>query len=162
MWEYVSTDQTLTSISCGPYKTVWATAKNGCAYWRLGITKDKIEGEKWICVEPPTGCQLKQISVGLAGVWCVDTNGKIHVRKEVSETFPEGTCWQSISVEPSVTPNSGGFKHVSVGRKDIWAVTDSGGLLRRLGVCRENPAGAGWDPAIAVSKINKYISFQSK
>lgn len=152
MWEYVSTDQTLTSVSCGPFKRVWATAKNGCAYWRLGITRDKIDGEKWVCVEPPTGCQLKQISVGLAGVWCVDTKGKIHVRREVSETFPEGTSWQSLCVEP---PNSGGFKHVSVGRKDVWATTDTGRLLRRVGVWRENPAGGGWDPAIAVSK--KYL-----
>lgn len=156
LWEYVGSDQTLTSISCGPFKKVWATAKNGCAYWRLGITKDKIEGNKWICVEPPPGCKLKHISVGLMGVWCLDTNGKIHVRKDVSESFPEGTTWQTIDVDPSVTnvaPNSTGFKHVSVGRKDVWVTTNSGGLLRRMGVCRENPIGAGWDPAIAVSSF---------
>lgn len=154
IWEYVNTDQTLTSISCGPYKRVWATAKNGCAYWRLGITRDKIEGEQWICVEPPVGSQLKQISVGLAGVWCVDTRGKIHVRKEVSEMFPEGTSWQTIQVDPGVTnfsSNASAFKQVSVGRKDVWAVTDSGAMLKRLGVCKENPTGAGWDAAIAVS-----------
>lgn len=155
LWEHVTTDQTLTSISCSPYKRVWATAKNGCAYWRLGITSDKIEGEKWVCVEPPSGCQLKQVSVGPAGVWCIDTNGKIHVRKEVAETFPEGTSWQTINVDPSVTgvaPNSTAFKHVSVGKKDVWVTTNGGGLLRRLGVCLENPAGTGWDNAIAVSK----------
>lgn len=154
MWEYVNTDQTLTSLSCGPYKRVWATARNGCAYWRLGISKDKLEGEKWVCVEPPIGSQLKHVSVGLAGVWCIDSNGKIHVRKEVTDTFPEGTSWQTINVDPSVTnvaPNSSTFKQVSVGRKDVWVTTNAGGLLRRLGVCRENPAGTGWDSAIAVS-----------
>lgn len=102
-WEHVNSDQPLSSISCGPFRQVWATGKNGCGYWRLGINLDKVEGSKWVCVEPPVGSQLKQISVGLMGIWCVDTSGKIHVRKEVTPTFPEGSHWQTITVDPFVT-----------------------------------------------------------
>lgn len=102
-WEYVDSDQPLTSISCGPFRRVWAIGRNGCAYWRLGIHADKVDGEKWICVEPPAGCHLKYISTGQAGIWSVDQDGKLHVRREVTSMFPEGTHWQTLTVDPSVT-----------------------------------------------------------
>lgn len=57
---------------------------------------------RWICVEPPVGAQLKQISVNSAGIWAVDTLGRINVRKEVKSTFPEGTHWQNIVVDPPI------------------------------------------------------------
>lgn len=54
MWEHVPCDQPLCSISCGPVSDdinsnsclyfVWAVAKNGSAYWRLGITDQKPQG----------------------------------------------------------------------------------------------------------------------
>lgn len=108
-WEHVTSDQPLSSISCGPYKQVWATTKSGSVYWRIGITADKLEGDKWIGVEPPSGSQLKQISVGQAGIWCIDNEGRIHVRKEVTCTFPEGTHWQTIVVDPPVASKLGFF-----------------------------------------------------
>jgi tectonin beta-propeller repeat-containing protein 1 len=102
MWEHVTSDQALNSISCGPFTQVWATGKNGSAYWRIGITPNKLEGDSWAGVEPPSGCQLKRISVGLTGVWALDNSGKLYVRKEVTRVFPEGTHWQCINLDPSI------------------------------------------------------------
>ncbi|XP_008194152.1 tectonin beta-propeller repeat-containing protein isoform X3 [Tribolium castaneum] len=146
-WEHVTSDQPLASISCGSYNLVWATGKKGCAYWRAGINENKLEGERWVCVEPPNGGQLKQISVNCVGVWGVDHLGRLHVRREVTETFPEGTHWQTITVDPLVlnsAPSTTGFKHVSVGRNEVWATTDGGAMLRRTGICKTNPGGSGW------------------
>lgn len=106
VWEHVTADQNLSSISCGPFNQVWATSKKGCAYYRLGVSEDKLEGEKWMCVEPPnSGSQLKQISVNKLGVWAVDHQGRIHVRKEITSTFPEGSHWQTITADPIILSN---------------------------------------------------------
>lgn len=102
VWEHVNTDQTLSSISCGPYNQVWVTGTKGCAYYRLGVTAEKLEGEKWVTVEPPNGEQLKQISVNVIGVWAVDHRGQLHVRKEITSVFPEGTHWQTIVADPPI------------------------------------------------------------
>lgn len=171
MWEHVETDQPFSSISCGPFRQVWATGKKGCAYFRLGITQENLKGDKWVTVEPPNGGQLKQISVNIMGVWAVDNKGQLHVRKEITATFPEGTHWQTIAADPPIlsrlnwifclkitvckfldsAPNTTGFKHVSVGKTQVWATTNGGVMVRREGICSANPAGSGWDIGIAVS-----------
>lgn len=102
VWEHVSTDQPLCSISCAPYKQVWAVGRKGCAYHRHGITDEKFEGEKWVCVEPPSGGQLKQISVNTVGVWALDNQGRLHVRKDITDKFAEGTHWQTIQPDPLI------------------------------------------------------------
>ncbi|XP_072376481.1 tectonin beta-propeller repeat-containing protein [Diabrotica undecimpunctata] len=152
VWEHVNTDQPLTSISCGPFKQVWAVGRKGCAYYRFGITEEKLEGEKWICVEAPKGGQLKQISVSSIGVWAVDHQERIHVRKEITPTFPEGTHWQTIVADPPILSSASdttGFKHVSVSHNQVWATTNAGIIVRREGICAANPAGSGWDIGIA-------------
>ncbi|XP_019761431.1 tectonin beta-propeller repeat-containing protein isoform X1 [Dendroctonus ponderosae] len=152
IWEHITTDQPLGSISCGPFSQVWATGKKGCAYFRVGIKEDKLQGERWICVEPPGGAQLKQIAVNAVGIWAVDTLGRLNVRKEVTSMFPEGTHWQSIVADPPVlnaAPHTKGFKHVSVGKTEVWAITDGGTVIRRIGISASNPAGSGWDVGIA-------------
>ncbi|XP_060517887.1 tectonin beta-propeller repeat-containing protein isoform X2 [Cylas formicarius] len=151
VWEHVKTDQPLSSVSCGPYNQVWATGKKGCAYVRRYITRELLEGERWTCVEPPPGAQLKQISVNSAGIWAVDTLARLNVRKEVTDVFPEGTHWQTIVPDPPIlssAPNTKGFKHVSVGKSEVWAVTDGGVVVRRLGLSPTNIAGSGWDIGI--------------
>lgn len=47
-------------------------------------------------------------------------------------------------------PNTTGFRHVSVGSKEIWATTNSGIVMRRIGICPENPLGSYWDIGIPV------------
>ncbi|CAH1130207.1 unnamed protein product [Ceutorhynchus assimilis] len=161
IWEHITTDQPLSSISCGPFNQVWATGRKGCAYVRVGIRQDKLEGERWICVEPP-GAQLKQISVNSVGIWAVDALGRINVRKEVTSTFPEGTHWQNIIADPPIinsAPHTKGFKHVSACKTEVWAVTDGGAVIRRLGISLENPAGSGWD--IGISGNWQYISIRA-
>ncbi|KAF5287072.1 hypothetical protein FQA39_LY16057 [Lamprigera yunnana] len=151
MWEHVNSDQPLKSISCGPYNQVWSIGNNGCAYWRVGIRSENLQGESWASVEPPSASHLKQISVGKIGVWALDKLGRLHVRKEVSSVFPEGTHWQTITADPLVlnsTPNTTGFKQVSVGQIEVWAITDGGILLKRHGMCSGNPAGTGWNAGI--------------
>ncbi|VEN49848.1 unnamed protein product [Callosobruchus maculatus] len=162
VWEHVNTDQPLNSISCSPYTQVWAIGKKGCAYVRIGITKEKLEGEKWVAVEPPNGGQLKQVSVNKAGIWAVDLHGRLHVRKEVSEKFPEGTHWQTILPDPTIlnsAPNTRGFKHVSVGENQVWIVTDGGTIARREGICKTNPAGVSWD--IGIPGFFQYVSIKA-
>lgn len=46
--------------------------------------------------------------------------------------------------------NSISFKHVSVGNEEVWATTNSGLLLRRIGVSSANPVGFSWDTGIIV------------
>lgn len=89
---------------------MWAVGKNGCAYSRIGIKEDLLIGEKWHCVEPPPGAQLKQVSVSNLGIWAIDHNGKLYVRKEVTHVFPEGSHWQCIPIDPSITSASGKSK----------------------------------------------------
>lgn len=48
-------------------------------------------------------------------------------------------------------PGTTGFKHVSVGKSQVWAVTNGGVLVRREGICSGNPGGSGWDVGIPVS-----------
>ncbi|XP_074030994.1 tectonin beta-propeller repeat-containing peroxin 23 [Leptinotarsa decemlineata] len=151
IWEHVNTDQPLNSISCGPFNKVWATGKNGCAYFRVGITEEKLEGEKWICVEAPHKGQLKQISVSSIGVWAVDYRARLHVRKEITSSAPGGTHWQTLEPDPPIlnsAPNTTGFKHVSAGNSQVWATTNGGVIVRREGICPANPAGSGWDIGI--------------
>lgn len=102
----MSSDQALSSLSCGPFRQVWATGKNGCAYSRMGIKEELLEGEKWQAVEPPNGAQLKRISIGPLGIWGLGTNGRLFVRKEITEVFPEGTHWQCISADPPILSKS--------------------------------------------------------
>ncbi|KAK9712924.1 Integral peroxisomal membrane peroxin [Popillia japonica] len=151
-WEHVNSDKPLSSISCGPFNNVWATAANGSAYVRLGIKLDLFQGHKWMSIEPPPGNPLKEISVNEIGVWAVSRKGNLYVRKDISSGWPEGSCWQSIHMDPliiSTAQNTTGFKHVSVGAKEVWATTDGGVILRREGLSKENAAGSGWNWTIA-------------
>lgn len=51
--------------------------------------------------------------------------------------------------------NTTGFKHVSVGKNDVWATTNGGTIVRRQGICLNCPAGTGWDTAIPVCIFNR-------
>ncbi|KXJ78881.1 hypothetical protein RP20_CCG003236 [Aedes albopictus] len=144
-WEHVACDQPLVSISCYENK-VWAIGKNGSAYWRCGISVENPLGSKWQPVEPPGGVTFKQISVGKAGIWTVDTTGRLSVRKEITPTFPEGSHWQllsNIQNDPPHYEGNVGFKNVSVG-EHVMAVSQSGYICKRSGISPDNPGGTGW------------------
>lgn len=61
------------------------------------------------------------------------------------------SCLLLIYLADTNPNTSGGFRHVSVGRNNVWAVTNSGFICRRCGITSENPAGTGWDFGIGVS-----------
>ncbi|XP_046426690.1 tectonin beta-propeller repeat-containing protein isoform X1 [Neodiprion fabricii] len=184
-WEHIPSDQALIGISCGPEGQVWAVGKNGTSYWRLGISLAKPTGETWQNVEPPSGAQVKQISVGKDVVWALDTTGRLSVRREVrAKIFPEGTYWQTLPAMPNdpihiativekdniadnccifytdtfVPTAKQGFRHVSVGREkgQVWALSGAGIVCRRIGITDENPAGTGWTTGIGANW--QYIS----
>nr|CAD7402195.1 unnamed protein product [Timema cristinae] len=161
-WEHVPSDQPLASISCGPDNQVWAVGKNGSAYWRFGINSSKRMGEVWETVEPPSGKTLKQVSVGRSAVWVLDSTGQLSVRREVTSVFPEGTHWQTLpstladsasqgyKSNNSPSPCAVEFRHVSAGPVlgEVWAITGTGVVCRRIGVTTDNPAGTGWSYGI--------------
>lgn len=151
-WEHIVSDQPLVGISVGPTGQVWAVARNGMIFFRYGITKLNPCGDAWQQVEAPSGVTFKVISVGRAGIWALDNQQRLAVRKEVTRTFPEGSHWQFLPNSANVPPHTEthcGFRSVSVG-KEVWAISLNGVICRRCGITNENPAGAGWSLGIAV------------
>lgn len=170
-WEHVPSDQPFCSVSSfydkASYK-LWAIGNNGCAYMRLGITANNQHGDKWRCIEPPNGSNihLKQVSVGALGVWCLDISGRLYLRRDVTDAAPQGTCWQCVPPDPPSLPTGcTGFRQVALGVRscahaatttagtqqsgcEVWAVTNTGVMLRREGISEKWPAGTGWDRGI--------------
>ncbi|EDW69940.1 tectonin beta-propeller repeat-containing protein [Drosophila virilis] len=150
-WEHIVSDQPLIGISVGPTGQVWAVARNGMIFFRYGINKMNPCGDAWQQVEAPSGITFKAISVGRAGIWALDNQQRLAVRKEVTRTFPEGSHWQFLPNAANVPPHTEahcGFRSVSVG-KEVWAISLNGIICRRCGITSENPAGAGWNLGIA-------------
>ncbi|XP_035793382.1 tectonin beta-propeller repeat-containing protein-like [Anopheles albimanus] len=144
-WEHIPCDQPLVSISIYENK-LWSIGKNGTALFRCGITLENPLGSKWQTIMPPDGVTFKQISVGKVGIWALDAAGRLSVRKEINETFPEGSHWQLLSNIPNDPPHydgTCGFKNVSVG-EHVYAVSESGCVCFRSGITPLNPAGTGW------------------
>lgn len=101
---------------------------------------------------------LKQISVGPIGIWAIDSQGQMLVRREVCDSFPEGSHWQILQNVPNDPPHEEGkigFKSVSVTDTNVWAVSNSCYICRRSGVTPKNPAGTGWQLGISVSAFQK-------
>ncbi|KAL0272686.1 UNVERIFIED_CONTAM: hypothetical protein PYX00_005559 [Menopon gallinae] len=165
-WEHVPSDHQIVSISSGPGK-LWAVSKSGAAFWRFGITPTNPIGEAWNTVEAPVGTTLKQISVGAAGVWALDSNGRLSVRREETGAFPEGTHWETLPLyspdqvfheeyslaNTPVTSASGGFRYVSA-KSRLWAITWTGQLVYRLGISPQNPGGCMWIPGIESNSLH--------
>jgi tectonin beta-propeller repeat-containing protein 1 len=149
-WDHVPCDQQLVSITCSCDNKVWAIGKSGVAYYRFGISKEKPYGESWQTLESPSGVVFKQISAGKAGVWALDSTGRLAVRKEINLSFPEGTHWQllvNVASDPPHYEGCVGFKCVSVG-KEVFATSNSGYVCKRVGITSKDPAGSGWNLGI--------------
>lgn len=127
----------------------------GLAYRRCGFSTENECGTYWKAIEDaPKGIVLKQISVGIAGIWAIDSQGQLLVRREVCDSFPEGSHWQILQNVPNDPPHEEGkigFKSVSVTDTDVWAVSNSNVVSRRSGVTPKNPAGTGWQLGISAS-----------
>ncbi|XP_076450377.1 perivitellin-2 31 kDa subunit-like [Babylonia areolata] len=93
-----------------------------------------------------TGRQMKEVpglkarflSVGLAGVWAVDTDFKVYYRNNThGTTGRRGTDWVFVSA---------GFRYVEVGTDVVYAMNTSGHVLTREGINSTNPTGTHWVP----------------
>ena len=123
---YSPDSPTLKGISVGGGGSrVWALDKTGAAYVRHGISEEVPTGEEfqwnaryfgvgaimkldsgqcWLQVAPPGNAaapdsRIRSISLGgPAGnlVWAVDAGNRLHIRKEVSVVYPEGTSWIQV------------------------------------------------------------------
>lgn len=128
----------------------------GSAYRRCGFSSENEWGTYWKAIEDaPKGTNLKQISVGPIGIWSIDSQGQMLVRREVSmDSFPDGSHWQILQNVPNDPPHEEGkmgFKSVSVTDVDVWTVSSSNFISRRSGVTPKNPSGTGWQLGISVS-----------
>lgn len=152
-WDHIVTNQPLISISASTNCGVWAIGRNGTAYRRTNISADNICGESWQIIDPPKGSMLKKISIGNAGIWAIDSQNQLVVRKEVNSSFREGTHWQILHNfvnDPPHEEEKVGFKSISV-TDEVWAVSVSGYICKRSGLTAKNPAGTGWTLGISVS-----------
>lgn len=127
----------------------------GSAYRRYGFSSEIECGTYWKAIEDaPKGTMLKQISIGTIGIWAIDSQNQLLVRREVCDSFPEGSHWQILQNIPNDPPHEDGkigFKSISVTDSEVWAVSNSNFICRRSGVTIKNPAGTGWQLGIPVS-----------
>ncbi|XP_070581282.1 tectonin beta-propeller repeat-containing protein 1-like isoform X2 [Ptychodera flava] len=143
-WLHIPSDQPFQSISVGGNYRVWGIAKDGSAYLRNSVNPSNVAGDCWFHVPPPH-VSLRQVSVGMAAVYAVDTNNGLWYRKDITLTFPEGTRW--IHVCNNV------YK-VSVGPKDqVWILAEKVGgsrqvVCKRKGITSNKPTGVSWDLGI--------------
>lgn len=101
-WEHiVANNQPLASISISKATEVWAIARNGSALRRCGFSSENECGTYWKAIDDtPKGTTLRTISVGALGIWSIDSQGQMLVRREICDSFPEGSHWQG-SIVPS-------------------------------------------------------------
>ena len=62
----------MSSISVGGGLRVWATGRDGSAWYRHGVTSSTPTGTCWYHVPPPNNIVLWQISIGDADLYAVD------------------------------------------------------------------------------------------
>lgn len=133
---------------------VFSTLLTGAAFRRCGFSTENECGSYWKGIDDaPKGTILKQISVGQLGIWTVDGQGQLLVRREVCDAFPEGSHWQvlqNVLNDPPHEEGKMGFRSVSVTDAEVWAVSNSNFVCRRSGVTAKNPAGTGWQLGISV------------
>uniref|UniRef100_T1GIE5 Galectin domain-containing protein n=1 Tax=Megaselia scalaris TaxID=36166 RepID=T1GIE5_MEGSC len=149
-WDHIPSEATLAGICISGNGKIWSLDRSGTVYYRYGITKENNYGDTWQALESPQGVVYKQIAAGEAGIWALDTQGRLSVRMEINQTFPEGSHWKIIPNIPKSPPSLEaeiGFKSITVG-KEVWAISKTGIVCKRCGINKINPAGSGWQLGI--------------
>lgn len=123
-WTAISTPagNELTQLSVGPTGLVWGVLFNGCAIVRTGVTRDRLSGESWLDVKPPSSSpsntdgnngtsttilenlSISQLSVGTNSVWCVTNDNRVWFRRGikgemagVNENAAIGSGWVEMT-----------------------------------------------------------------
>lgn len=115
---------------------------------RVGVSSISPEGQKWLPIPVPQGCEVKQVCVGATGlVWAILWNGKALVRLGVTRHNPSGEDWVEV---PAPNENER-LSQVAVGTNAVWAVTTSNHVWFRRGIrgtvageSGECARGCGW------------------
>ena len=95
------------------------------------------------------------------GLWCFVTehNSKVNIRDGISEEYPQGFAWTSLSLGHQ---EIGNIKHLSVGRITVWAVDTSGQVWIRIGSVagdESNVLSQAWLP-LDTPKNTEFVSVE--
>lgn len=87
-------------VSCSDSGLVWLLCWDGSALVRTGVNRQQPQGDVWCSVQPPSGVELRQLSVGSDGVWALASDGRVFFRKDVqsqgmssSQLLCTGSAW---------------------------------------------------------------------
>ncbi|XP_076312142.1 tectonin beta-propeller repeat-containing protein 1-like isoform X2 [Tachypleus tridentatus] len=127
---------------------VWAVTVLGRVMFRYGVRTVAPEGQGWIHITTPAGCEVNQISVGPTGlVWAVLWDGCTIVRTGVTRENIRGNNWVRVD-SPSGNEK---LLQVSVGTSTVWSVSRVGKVWFRKGVNGQksgidciSATGTGW------------------
>ncbi|XP_023339608.1 tectonin beta-propeller repeat-containing protein 1 [Eurytemora carolleeae] len=126
--------RTMRSVASGT-AGVWAVAKDNTVWVRTGCagkTSSSV-GESWTKCQ---GSPIKLVSVGYNTVWCIDLDGHIVVRTEVTASSPAGKAWANVD---------GDMKSIAASSKGhVWAVDKSDRVWWRKGAKIDSPTGSTW------------------
>ncbi|XP_066924294.1 tectonin beta-propeller repeat-containing protein 2-like [Clytia hemisphaerica] len=124
----------LTSVSVNSASNdIWASSTTK-VYHRQGVTLTNPRGSSWKHI--PYNTNLKQVTVGLAGVWALDFAGRVKYRTNTRDSEGgDGDAWQNVD---------GAFVWISAGDGLVMAVDPWMFVNVRLGVTEENPTGNSW------------------
>ena len=80
---------------------------------------------------------LRQLSVGDTSMWGVNSDGRLIMRRGISEDTPMGKDWATVDAEP--------MKHVTCTAKGhVWAIDTKDKIWYRKGACNASPNGTTW------------------
>ena len=104
-------------VSCGLYGC-WGVSKQGKIYFRLGVSRDLPQGNRWIIIPG----NMHMVESGPLGVTVGLSDNANHIknvfyRTGVTANKPEGTDWVQLDLR---------FAHVTVGRRGIWGILPDG------------------------------------
>lgn len=131
-WDYVGSDF-FKSIDSGPKGYVFGVRSNGMLVYRDGISSFFPSGRQWVNL----GQSLKSVSVGSYGIWGVDEFGKVYFARRPSDLKVFPISWRPIQ-GPFITKIDAGFGN------QVWGLTNTGQVVKRVGVSHDTPFGISW------------------
>ncbi|KAF0300730.1 Tectonin beta-propeller repeat-containing protein 2 [Amphibalanus amphitrite] len=115
-------------------RRVWRLDANGAAYSLADPEPGRPTGTQWV----RAASDVLQLAADATAVWYIKRGGRLYVQRDLS-------AHRCASSELSVdTP--GPIIHVTARDGVVWAVTDKGNVLWRVGVSRAQLAGYSWEP----------------
>ncbi|XP_028395914.1 tectonin beta-propeller repeat-containing protein 2-like isoform X2 [Dendronephthya gigantea] len=113
-------------VTTGLAGYIWAIQPNG------ELTCFHPKGSSYNVQSPSERLQFDFMRGSPHGLWCLMSahNSKAYIRDGISEDYPQGFAWTSLSLKHQEVIS---IKHFSVGRITVWAVDMSGQVWVRIG-----------------------------